>query len=162
MATIRKRQLKSGGNAYTIQVKFKDKGSGKTILETTTWHPDTKMTAKQEERAVQVFAEEFEHQIKATVNGVTSTTDTTNISFREFAAQWLVKVDRDCSKAYYVKGKEAIAIANKFIGRYKLREITPAIIQNFYDKLDAIKRKFQGSFQNPSFARHWKNTALIT
>ena len=28
MATIRKRQLKSGENAYTIQVKFKDKGSG--------------------------------------------------------------------------------------------------------------------------------------
>lgn len=29
MATIRKRQLKNGENAYTIQVKFKDKGSGK-------------------------------------------------------------------------------------------------------------------------------------
>ena len=46
MATIRKRQLKNGGNAYTVQVKFKDKGSGKTILETTTWRPDGKMTAK--------------------------------------------------------------------------------------------------------------------
>ena len=34
MATIRKRQLKNGESAYTIQVKFKDKGSGKTILET--------------------------------------------------------------------------------------------------------------------------------
>lgn len=40
MATIRKRQLMNGGNAYTVQVKFKDKGSGKTILETTTWRPD--------------------------------------------------------------------------------------------------------------------------
>lgn len=56
MATIRKRQLKNGGNAYTVQVKFKDKGSGKTILETTTWRPDGKMTTKQEERAVQTFA----------------------------------------------------------------------------------------------------------
>ena len=42
MATIRKRQLMNGGNAYTVQVKFKDKGSGKTILETTTWRPDGK------------------------------------------------------------------------------------------------------------------------
>ena len=49
MATIRKRQLKNGGNAYTVQVKLKDKGSGKTILETTTWRPDAKMTAKQEQ-----------------------------------------------------------------------------------------------------------------
>lgn len=47
MATIRKRQLKSGENAYTVQVKFKDKGSGKTILETTTWRPDTKLISKQ-------------------------------------------------------------------------------------------------------------------
>lgn len=73
MATIRKRQLKNGGNAYTVQVKFKDKGSGKTILETTTWRPDGKMTAKQEERAVQTFAEEFERKIKATMNGATAT-----------------------------------------------------------------------------------------
>lgn len=33
MTAIRKRQLKSGENAYTVQVKFKDKGSGKTILK---------------------------------------------------------------------------------------------------------------------------------
>lgn len=76
MATIRKRQLKSGENAYTVQVKFKDKGSGKTILETTTWRPDTKLTSKQEERAVQTFADEFERQIRATVNGAAATFDT--------------------------------------------------------------------------------------
>lgn len=151
MATIRKRQLKSGGNAYTIQVKFKDKGSGKTILETTTWHPDTKMTAKQEERAVQTFAEEFERQIKATVNGAISTIDTPNMTFKEFALQWLARVERDCSKTYYVKGRDCIALANEYIGRYKLREITPAIIQNFYDKLDAMKKKTSKVFPKPEF-----------
>ena len=151
MATIRKRQLKNGGNAYTVQVKFKDKGSGKTILETTTWRPDGKMTAKQEERAVQTFAEEFERQIKATVNGATSTTDTPNITFREFAAQWLAKVERDCSKTYYVKARDSISLANEYIGGYKLRELTPAIIQNFYDKLDAMKKKTSKVFPKPDF-----------
>ena len=151
MATIRKRQLKNGGNAYTVQVKFKDKGSGKTILETTTWRPDGKMTVKQEERAVQTFAEEFEHQIKATVNGAMPTVDTPNITFREFAAQWLARVERDCSKSYYVKGKEAIAVANKYIGGYKLREITPAIMQNFYDKLDDMKKKTSKVFPKSDF-----------
>lgn len=66
MATIRKRQLKNGESAYTIQVKFKDKGSGKTILETTTWRPDGTLTAKQAERAAQNYADEFERQIRAT------------------------------------------------------------------------------------------------
>ena len=118
MATIRKRQLKTGGNAYTVQVKFKDKGSGKTILETTTWRPDAKMTAKQEERAVQTFAEEFESQIKATVNRATATGDTPNITFREFAAQWLEKTKRDCSLNYYVKARDSISLANEYIGGY--------------------------------------------
>ena len=125
MATIRKRQLKNGENAYTIQVKFKDKGSGKTILETTTWRSDTKLTAKQEERAVQNFADDFERQIRETVNGATATFDTPNITFREFATQWLEKVKRDCSLTYYVKGRDCIALANEYIGGYKLGEITP-------------------------------------
>ena len=151
MATIRKRQLKNGGNAYTVQVKFKDKGSGKTILETTTWRPDGKMTAKQEERAVQTFAEEFERKIKATVNGATATVDTPNITFREFAAQWLEKIKRDCSLSYYVKARDSISLANEYIGGYKLRELTPAIIQNFYDKLDAMKKKILKVFPKPEF-----------
>lgn len=151
MATIRKRQLKNGGNAYTVQVKLKDKGSGKTILETTTWRPDAKMTAKQEERAVQTFAEEFESQIKATVNGATATGDTPNITFREFAAQWLEKTKRDCSLNYYVKARDSISLANEYIGGYKLREITPAVIQNFYDKLDAMKKKTSKVFPKPEF-----------
>ena len=151
MATIRKRQLKSGENAYTVQVKFKDKGSGKTILETTTWRPDTKLTSKQEERAVQTFADEFERQIRATVNGAAAAFDTPNITFREFAAQWLEKVKRDCSLTYYVKGRDCIALANKYIGGYKLREITPAVIQNFYDKLDAMKKKISKVFPKPEF-----------
>ena len=151
MATIRKRQLKNGGNAYTVQVKFKDKGSGKTILETTTWRPDGKMTAKQEERAVQTFAEEFERKIKATVNGATATVDTPNITFREFAAQWLEKIKRDCSLSYYVNARDSISLANEYIGGYKLRELTPAIIQNFYDKLDAMKKKILKVFPKPEF-----------
>lgn len=146
MATIRKRQLKNGDNAYTIQVKFKDKGSGKTILETTTWRPDTKLTLKQEERAVQTFADEFERQVRATVNGATATIDTPNITFSEFASQWLEKIKRDCSLSYYVKGRDCIALANEYIGGY-----TPAVIQNFYDKLDAMKKKISKVFPKPEF-----------
>ena len=148
MATIRKRQLKNGESAYTIQVKFKDKGSGKTILETTTWRPDGNLTAKQAERAAQNYADEFERQIWATVNGSTATSDTPNITFKKYAVQWLEKCKRENSLHYYVKSRDAISLANEYIGGYKLRELTSAIIQNFYDKLDAMKKRTKPEFRS--------------
>lgn len=151
MATIRKRQLKDGSNAYTIQVKFKNKGNGKTVLETTTWRPTTTLTAKQEERAVQTFADGFERQIRETVSGATATLNNPNITFKDFAADWLEKTKRDCSLTYYVKAKDCIAVANDYIGNYKLREITPAIIQSFYDKLDAMKKRTSRVIPKPEF-----------
>ena len=151
MATVRKRQLKCGETADTIQVKLKDKCSGKTIIKTTTWRPEERLTAKQEERAVQAYANEFEKQIRATANGAMAVGDTPNITFKEFAAEWLAKVKQECSLNYYVKGKDSIAIANKYIGGYKLREITPSIIQSFYDKLDARKKTVVKVFPKPNF-----------
>ena len=76
MATIRKRQLKNGGNGYKVQVKIKEKSSGEKILEKKNWRPDGEMTAKQEERAVQNFLEEFECPIKTTGKGAPSTNET--------------------------------------------------------------------------------------
>ena len=52
---------------------------------------------------------------------------------------------------YYVKGRDYIALANEYIGGYKLREITPAVIQNFYDKLDAMKKKTYKVFPKLEF-----------
>lgn len=98
--------------------------------------------------------------MRATVNGAAATFDTPNITFREFAAQWLEKVKRDCSLIYYVKERDYIALANKYIGGYKLREITPAVIQNFYDKLDAMKKKISKVFSKPEFRFVLESTAI--
>ncbi len=54
-------------------------------------------------------------------------------------------------------------LANKYIGGYNLREITPAIMQNFYDKLDDYEKENVEGFSETRFSlRHWKNTALTT
>ena len=55
MATITKRMTKSGPT-YRIQVKLKDKGSGKMNVYSTTWKPQMGMTPKQIEREVIVYA----------------------------------------------------------------------------------------------------------
>lgn len=56
MATITKRMTKSGPT-YRIQVKLKDKGSGKMNVYSTTWKPKMGMTPKQMEREVIVYAD---------------------------------------------------------------------------------------------------------
>lgn len=141
MATIRKRTLKDGSNSYSIQVKFRDKGSGRVVLETTTWRPETRMTAKQEERAAQRYADQFETHIRETVEGCVATAENPNITFRDFATDWLEKVQREYSLNYYVKCKDAIELVNSYIGGYRLRELNPAIIQNCYDRLDQMKKQ---------------------
>ena len=50
MATIRQITLKSGKITYEIQVKAKEKGSGKQIFRTMRWQPDESMSAKKAEK----------------------------------------------------------------------------------------------------------------
>lgn len=151
MATIRTRKLKDGSTSYIIQVKFKDKGSGKQILRTTTWKPETAMTPKQEERAVAVFANDFEKKIKDTVTGSTASAENPNITFREFAEKWLEKTKRDCALSYYVNSSNIIKEVNEYIGGYRLRDITPAVIQNLYDKLDKLQKTTSRIVPKPEF-----------
>lgn len=153
MATVRKRTLKDGSNSYNIQVKFKNKGSGRQVVETTTWRPPYKMTLKQEEKAVQVFADNFEKQIKASMNGGVITNDSPKISFREYAKKWLERVKSENSLNYYTRCKDSIELSNEYIGGYKICELTPAIIQGFYDKLDKLKKKKSNVFPKKEFRK---------
>jgi|GEM_PF-412486 len=150
MATIRKRTAKSGDTSYIVQVKFTDKGSGKQIVRTATYKADSPMSPKQEERAAAAFADNFEKQIKESVSGST-VAENHNITFREFSAGWLEKVKRDSSLSYYVRCSKAIELVNQYIGGYKVKDITPAVIQNFYDKLDKLQKTTSRVAPKPEF-----------
>lgn len=120
-------------------------------MRTTTWKPETAMTPKQEERAAAVFADDFERKIKDTVTGSTASAENPNITFREFAAKWLEKTKRDCSLSYYVNSSDIIKEVNEYIGGYRLRDITPAVIQNLYDKLDKLQKTTSRIVPKPDF-----------
>jgi len=150
LATIRKRTRKSG-DVYIIQVKFTDKGSGEQIVRSTSWKPDKNMTPKQAERAAAVQAELFEQEVRESVSGSKGISDNPNITFREFSMQWLEKVRRDDSLSYYENSKDLLEEINQYIGGYRLREITPAIIQNFFNKLDKKKRTVSQITVKPDF-----------
>lgn len=151
MATIRKRALKNGDFSYLIQVKIREKGSGKQILRTTTWKPEEKMSQKQTERAVAIFASDYENQIRKTIEGNFSVSENPNITFKEFSSKWLEKTERDCSLTYFAGCKTIINLINNYIGGYKLKDLTPAIIQNFYDKLDKLQKTVVCVLPKPEF-----------
>lgn len=136
MATIQKRETKNGYN-YKIQVKYRDKGSGKIITHSTTFEPPEGLSAKLAERQALVFADEYEKKIR---NVAASTKSVAGISpettFKEYASKWLEHVKNDLSLSYYVNASKALKVASQNIGGYKLKELNPVIIQNFYDTLD--------------------------
>lgn len=138
MATIVKRESKSG-ICYKIQVKYKDKGSGETVVKSTTWRPSAGMGARQQSKEVKVFADTYESQMRQAIDAGVQTAKCDQL-FKTFAEEWLNKVKVEFSLNYYVKSKLSINLTNKYIGGYKLRELNPSIIQSFYDKLDKLER----------------------
>ena len=141
MPTIKKRTLKNGQTVFEIQVKATDIGSGRSIRKSITWRPEEGMSAKKAEREAVIAADKFEKEIQASISGCSTVEEPTTITFREFSLKWLERTKRDCSLSYYVKSKEHLEYTYQFIGGFKLRELSPSIIQNFFDKIDERRKK---------------------
>jgi hypothetical protein len=150
MATIRKRIAKNGEVSYIVQVKFTDKGSGKQTVRTATYKADEPMTPKQAERAASAFAENFEKDVKESVSGAT-VAENPNITFLEYAAGYLESVRHNHSLNHYVHCKDALTVANEYIGGYRIKDLTPAVIQRFYDKLDGLQKTTSKVVPKPEF-----------
>lgn len=149
MATFRKRQLKSGV-VYDIQVKFKEPHTSRTIVKTTGWRPEHKMTDRQAERECAIVAQKFENDVKQLYTGSEPNVPDYNITVGQMADKWLERVHKDFSVAYYERSIQVIEWIKRYIGGYKIREVAPYIIQNFYDKLDKEKRTIYTITAKPS------------
>ena len=135
MATITKRMTKSGPS-YRIQVKMKDKGSGKINTHSTTWKPPAGLSTKQIEREVIVFADKYENDLKMSLTSSDAQGISPDTLVSEYAHWWLERRKDEISASYYMNCTVAIKDIVENIGGYKLRELNPTIIQRFYDKLD--------------------------
>ena len=141
MATIRPITLKSGAITYEIQVKATDKGSGKQVTKTMRWKPEAGMTKKKAEKEVVIVADKFEKEFIETLTSYVAGDEPNKITFREMAERWLAKVKREESLSYFDKAEGQLDFACKKIGGYKLKELTPAILQKFFDDIDARERR---------------------
>ena len=139
MATITKRMTKSGPT-YRIQVKLKDKGSGKTNVYSTTWKPQMGMTPKQMEREVIVYADQYENNLRMSLTAAGGDGVSPDTTLADYMKWWLERRKEELSVSYYVNCQSAITEIAASIGGYKLRELNPTIIQRFYDDLDRRER----------------------
>ncbi len=140
MASIVRRDSKSGP-AFRIQVKIKDKGSGKTITHSTTWKPAPGMSEKQMQREAIIFADQYEAQIRAASLSATGEQFmSAESTLREYAVWWLERRKDEISATYYINCKNSIDDIVEKIGAYKMRELNPSIIQRYYDAIDRRER----------------------
>ena len=135
MPTIRKRQTKKG-IVYGIQVKIKEFVTQKYIYKTTTWRPVEKMDTKQEEKACAIFAEQFEKKMISLYSASKIPTIKHNIKVADYAQLWLERIRKDYSLNYYEMSIKSVEWICHYLGGYKVTDVTPNIIQSFYDELD--------------------------
>ena len=151
MATIRQRKLKNGLLVFDIQVKATDKNTGQQVTKTTTWRQQEGMSEKKAQKEVVLFADQFEREILNTLSGFSAGYDPTSITFREVGELWIEKVKREDALSYLVKVEDHLKYINANIGGYKLRELTPGIIQNFFNQIENRRRKIRTITPVPHF-----------
>lgn len=125
MATIQKR-----GNSYLISTSCGYDGAGKQIRKTTTWKPDSGMTARQEKKAVEAAAVRFEDQVQSG-----QYIDPT-ITLSQFIDKWLTDYAEINLRADTVAGYRAnIPTIKAALGHLRLCKIQPQHIIEFYKNL---------------------------
>ena len=119
------------GTVYKITVSNGYDLHGKKIVKTTTYKPDSTLTPKQQEKALDKFVIEFEDKVK---NG--ESFDGDKMSFELFAEKWLADVKDNLAYSTY-EGYETIVnkrIIPYFKG-YKVSKIKIPLIEAFYKEL---------------------------
>ncbi len=127
MASIVKR-----GDSYRIYVSNGRDANGKQIRETATFTPDPKKTEKQNQKALQEFALDFERKVKS---GRLLSGD--KMTYSEFIQKWLKDYALNQMQETSIERCES-SLDNQILpalGHLKMTAITPLHIQDFYTQL---------------------------
>lgn len=126
MASIRKIQNKKG-ISYKIEVSLGYDSNGKKVRETATFVPDPNMTKKQQEKALQKFAYEFEAKAKGGGSAVKGDKTTLEGFIRE---EWLDHAKATLEETTYCRYVRIInSIIIPQIGHMKLTQISPLHVE---------------------------------
>lgn len=127
MASIRKR-----GNSYQITVSNGRDIYDNQILERTTWKPDPNKTEKQNQKALELFALEFEDRVK---NG--KYLKGQKMTYKDYIDLWLLEyAQKQMQKTSIERCESSLnGIILPALGHLKLAEIQPLHITKLYTEL---------------------------
>ena len=130
MATIIKRKGKNG-TSYLIRAYSGYDINGKQVEKTTTYKPETGMTARQIDKAVQEAAVLFEKRVK---DGIILDG---NIRFIDFTKTWLQNYAfKQLAPKTIERYKSLLVKINMAIGNIPLEKLRPHHLQEFYNNLE--------------------------
>lgn len=127
MASIRKRK-----NSYQITVSNGYDASGRKLTETATFTPDPTKTEKQNQKALEIFAFEFEQKVRSG-----NYLDGEKILLKDYAVRWLSEY-AEKQLAYSTYSNYKMNIESRIIpslGHMKMSQIKPLHIQAMYNSL---------------------------
>ncbi|MCI9530469.1 MAG: site-specific integrase [Lachnospiraceae bacterium] len=152
MASIRKR-----GKSYQITVSNGRDIHDKQILETATWTPDPNKTEKQNQKALERFAMDFEDRVKSGkyLKGE-------KMTFQEYSALWLSEyAEKQMERTSIERCESSLDnIILPAIGHLKLSEIQPLHLTRLYSAL-AENGYVQNGKKKPYSARTIKRIHQI-
>lgn len=127
MSSIRKR-----GGSYQITVSNGRDSQGKQIIETATFTPDPKRTEKQNQKALQEFALDFERKVKAG-----KYLDGEKILFSEFVEKWFTEYAEPHLQPTTVENYRDLyrVHAKPALGHLKLARIQPVHLNSLYNTM---------------------------
>ena len=147
MATIRKR-----GNSYQIRVFCGTDIYGKKIINSMTWKPDDKMTARQIEKELNKIAVQFEEKIK---KGIAIKIDN-KIKLYEFCDIYLEMQKKSLSPTTYdVYQSIILNYIVPTLGHLKLADIRPLHMQKFINTLSEQKTKHNNLLSPISIKKYY-------
>ena len=152
MASIRKR-----GKSYQVTVSNGRDIHDRQILETATWTPDPDKTEKQNQKALERFAMDFEDRVKSGkyLKGE-------KMTYQEYSALWLSEyAEKQMERTSIERCESSLDnIILPAIGHLKLTEIQPLYLTRLYGELSE-KGYIQNGKQKPYSARTIKRIHQI-
>lgn len=130
MASITRIENKKGPS-YKIRICGGNDAQGKKVVKILTYHPNSSLTAKQQEKEARRYADEQERKIKDGIN-----LDGKKISFEVFATDWLER--RKCNLTFSTHNSYEIMLRTKlfpYLGTAKVADIKLQRVEDFLHTL---------------------------
>ena len=131
MATIIKNNLKKG-ISYRIMARCKDPKTNETVTKTMTWKKPDDMTDAEARHYVQKIAYDFEENIINEENG--KGLKDSDITLIDYGIERVNRIKDTISPHSVHSQTRMLKEMEKYFGQIKLKDVSPALIQDFLDK----------------------------